>query len=469
MLKCAESFSPRRCRSLPFPFLARAVSVSDLSSATRTLATSCRTLPPVWKTPSAGAVPVLRRLQQTLLRNPELSLGEKTALTEMLVVAKVEYGAGLWCPQSRAEKEAANTAFARPWRAICRRLTGHSTKLLDDDEICAILGTLSSDELLRTARVRQLLTVLAEGPGFLWHCLQRAQDWLRLACQDSIAVLRLADQPVPECFTVPEPQLSAVADVAGRLRRALRCYRKGCIDRRLQRRQAAIDKAEAILQCEAAGGAVFQAPTAPCGQHVCTFSPMRFVSKANLAAHKSTVHHVAAAVSSATGTTCNVCRVEWWTTHRLKEHLRRSEVCRNTYQNADLPGALRHEIVGTKKDRAFRPPAEVHGPLPWWATLRPPPIPQPAGPATVAAQGDAAHTKLHKLADDFEDSKFCDWAPRAFAWLRCYSFQAVDLSREHKAFQILAGIAEQAGSHSHLSCGGYSANKRGSLWWVEPA
>ena len=421
---------------------------------------------------SAGAVPVLRRLQQTLLRNPELSLEEKTALTEMLVIAKVEYGAGLWCPQSRAEKEAANTAFARPWRAVCRRLTGHSTKLLDDDEICAILGTLSSDEFLRTARVRQLLTVLAEGPGFLWHCLQRVQDWLRLACQDSIAVLRLAAQPVPACFAAPEPQLSAIADVASRLRRALRCYRKGCIDHRLQRRQAAIDKAEAILRCEAMGGAVFQAPTAPCGQHVCTFCPMRFVSKDNLAAHQSTVHQVAAAVSSATGTTCNVCRVEWWTTHRLKEHLRRSEVCRNTYQNADLPGALRHEIVGRKKERAFRPPAEVHGPLPWWATLRPPPMSQPAGPAAVAAQGDAAHTKLHKLADDFEDSKFCDWAPRAFAWLRCYSFQAVDLSREHKAFcafQILAGIAEQAGSHSHLSCGGYRANKRGSLWWVEPA
>ena len=83
------------------------------------------------KAKSASAMPVLRRLQQTLLRNPELRTDEKVLLTSSLVLAKIEFGAGLWCPRTHAEQDAALTALARPWRAVCRRIFGHSTKLLD--------------------------------------------------------------------------------------------------------------------------------------------------------------------------------------------------------------------------------------------------------------------------------------------------------------------------------------------------
>ena len=81
---------------------------------------------------SASAMQVLRRLQQTLLRNAELRPDEKVLLTASLVLAKIEFGAGLWCPRTSCERDSAHTALSRPWRAVCRRICGHSTKFLDD-------------------------------------------------------------------------------------------------------------------------------------------------------------------------------------------------------------------------------------------------------------------------------------------------------------------------------------------------
>ena len=364
---------------------------------------------------AAGAMPVLRRLQQTLLRNPELSSDEKVMLTGMLVVAKLEFGAGLWNPRTHSEREAVNTALARPWRAVCKRITGSSTKLLTDHEIYSILGVLTAAETLQVARVRQLLSVLDEGPGFLWQCLQSVQDWLQLACKDAVAILQADGKPVPPCLETTALQLSELVVSCTQLRNSLKRYRRHCLQHRSLTKQAALEKAASIARCEAAGGAVLVASQTPCGRHVCSYCPMRFASKANLAAHMSTVHQVSAIVSVATGTACNVCRTEWWTTHRLKEHLRRSSVCRDTYHNADLSSAMQHETVGTKKDKAFRPPAEVHGPLPWWATLRPPPLQQAADPANVLEQCQEAQGKLRKLAAEYSSCKFCEWAPKAFA------------------------------------------------------
>ena len=156
----------------------------------------------------------------------------------------------------------------------------------------------------------------------------------------------------------------------------------------------------------------------------------------------------------------------------MREHLRRSQVCRDTYQNADLPAAGRHEATGSKKDKAFRPPVTVQGPVPWWAILRPPPVDADFSQAQQAEARQDAQDKLSKLADEFGRASFCDWAPKAFAWLRCYSLASVHLRDSHPAFhafQILASVAEHAGEGSRIVQAGYSAVKRGNLWWVEPA
>ena len=420
---------------------------------------------------SASAMPVLRRLQQTLLRNTELRPDEKVLLTASLVLAKIEFGAGLWCPRTSCERDSAHTALARPWRAVCRRICGHSTKFLDDSEIFSILGVPSAQETLHASRVRHLLCVLREGPGFLWHCIQATKDWLALAWDASVQVLKAAEDAAVFELQGGCPSICVLHRHQVAIRRALRGYRKFCMRQREASKQAAVAKAQAIAVCEAKGGAVFTVPNSPCGQFVCELCPMRFASKANKAAHQSTVHKVSAAVASASGTTCNVCRVEWWTTHRLKEHLRRSPVCRDTYHNADLPTAGKHEAIGSKKDRAFRPPVEVQGPLPWWATLRPPPLGAEIPQAQREEAQQDAQDKLGRLADEFGRTSFCEWAPKAFAWLRCYRLEALHLQDSHPsfcAFQILAGVAEHIGEGGLIARYGYRAIKRGNLWWVEP-
>ena len=432
-----------------------------------TCATSC--LEDV-QSKSAAAMPVLRRLRRTLLRNAELTAAEKVHLTASLVLAKVEFGAGLWCPRTHAEKEAVNTAMARPWRAVCRRIYGCSTKFLDDAEVFAILEVPSACESVRICRVRHLLAVVAEGPGFLWQCIQEAQDWLELAWADALEVLKATDSAAFHEISGATCSLQRLSACQQNLRQALKKYRQHCVGQKAAHRQAAMTKAADIARCEAKGGVVFRAPANPCGQFVCGFCPMRFVTRANRAAHQSTVHGLTAEVASAAGTTCNVCRVEWWTTHRLREHLRRSDTCRNTYCSADLGTASRHENVGSKKDKAFKPPLEVQGPLPWWATLRPPAMSAEMRAVTTEACQDA-QSKLRNLAGAFECTPFHEWAPRAFAWLRCYSLEALTLEDTHVAFwafKILSGIAEHADSSSTVACPGYLAIKRGSLWWVEP-
>ena len=52
---------------------------------------------------------------------------------------------------------------------------------------------LHPQETLIASRVRHLLCVLGEGPGFLWHCVQAANDWLTLAWDASIHVLKAAE------------------------------------------------------------------------------------------------------------------------------------------------------------------------------------------------------------------------------------------------------------------------------------
>ena len=130
-------------------------------------------------------------------------------------------------------------------------------------------------------------------------------------------------------------------------------------------------KAQAMHSFELSGGILIPVPTIPVGVWKCPDCLLRFSCKASMSSHRSTVHGVKAQVSFASGTHCAVCNKEWWTTHRLREHLRCSTDCRLCYANADLDPALSFEVVGHKHQLAWRPPVDTAGPTPWWATLRP--------------------------------------------------------------------------------------------------
>ena len=319
---------------------------------------------------TASADPVFQRLRTTLLRNPELELHEKVRLVETLVLAKIRFGSGLWQPRSQAEIGSVHTALTKHWRQACRPITGHGTKFLDEADVCALLGVLSAQEYRNVDVVRQLSIVADIGPGFLWAALLETGQWL----QQAFEALRQVQQCLGVAVSLPDSRLTTLqflqsgsCPTAGLLRR----YAKQCILRHTERREQVTAKAQHIQAFERGGGILVPVPSVPIGAWKCQDCLLRFSCKASMASHRSTVHGFKAQVSFASGSHCAVCNQEWWTTHRLREHLRRSADCRLCYANADLNPAAPFEVVGHKHQLAWRPPVGTLGPTPWWATLRP--------------------------------------------------------------------------------------------------
>ena len=109
----------------------------------------------------------------------------------------------------------------------------------------------------------------------------------------------------------------------------------------------------------------------PCPQ--CQFSAR---SAAALASHQRAVHGVAARADlAAVGSKCEVCCKEFWSTKRLKLHLRKHPACLSATEAADL--SPRPALRGAHSF-AWPPAMPVHGPKPFWATLHPHPAPPPA-------------------------------------------------------------------------------------------
>ena len=412
---------------------------------------------------------VFRRLQSTLLRNPELTADEKVLLVHSMVLAKVKYGAGQWTPRSAADDRCVHMALSKYWRMACRAITNVSTKFLDEQDIAAILGVLTADECMRVERCRQLCVVAAEPPGFLWSCLCTATAWLQLALSD----LQAIGHELRPDFELPGNADSATlhwlcANLSA-VQRLVSRYARARIRARSSARDVAMAKAARIQCFETGGGVLLPVPTAAHGHLACEHCSMRFASRANLAAHMSTVHGQKAAVSVAAGSCCLVCRVEWWTTFRLREHLRHSPHCLHVYQAADLSESASFESVGNRAQRAWKPPTVSIGPQPWWATLSPDAVDIAPAPRVPSADVEA----LQLLADRFPNETLATWAPEALQWVRLHTWQPALLSESHAAhaiFSVLADIVEQASEGQEprqvLHSSGASARREGNHWWL---
>ena len=118
------------------------------------------------KTKTQSADGVFRRLQSTLLRNPELTSPEKVLLVNSMVLAKVRYRAGLWVTRSAAKDRCVHTALSKYWRMGCRSISGLCTKHLDERDVAAILGVPSAAEAIWLERCRQLCVVSSRDRDF---------------------------------------------------------------------------------------------------------------------------------------------------------------------------------------------------------------------------------------------------------------------------------------------------------------
>ena len=326
-----------------------------------------------------AAMPCLERLRRTLLRNQELSSTEKIELVRSLIIAKVSYGSAIWCPTTAQEENACCMAFGKIWRQALRPILGLSSLYLDDDEVCGLLGVLTPQQSLAVERIRQLTLVVKHGPSFLWACLLAEGKWLAHALQAlRVVTVRLRITDI-ECSAVCEQTLLALRDQITRLYSLPRRFGKQV----LQDRCCDKIREQATLRTrwESEGWIpITLATEARSVEFACVNCRATFSTKAALASHQASRHGVKLVCHAVSGSACPVCRQEWWTTFRLREHLRRAPQCRASWNEVDLPTAQSFEHTGSRADRAWRPPVEVEGPQPFWATLNP-----PAPPAHTAA------------------------------------------------------------------------------------
>ena len=64
--------------------------------------------------------------------------------------------------------------------------------------------------------------------------------------------------------------------------------------------------------------------------------------------HQDKRHGKSLITRATSGSRCPVCAIEWWTTYRLREHLRRDASCRTVWNESDLPAAETFELTGCR-------------------------------------------------------------------------------------------------------------------------
>ena len=318
-----------------------------------------------------AAIPVFRRLKCTLLRNPALTPAEKSELVRALVVAKVGFASALWCPVGDRETHATYNAFSRYWRQALRQTHAVSSKFLTDAEVCEAMGALQPRQFLAAERVRQLNLVLAEGPGFLWRSLIAARRWLDLAFAALAEVSSYLEIQLGQMPENAHDKLVHLRNRTDTVRRLPSKYTRAILHSLCP--AVPLAKALAFTKGERRGWTCVALPPPHSGAWHCSQCSFVCSTKAALAVHLASRHNQQTVAKSAAGSVCPVCCTQWWTTYRLREHLRRSKECCNVWTCADLDVARPFERVGSRKDLAWQPPATAVGPMPFWSTLRPPP------------------------------------------------------------------------------------------------
>ena len=315
------------------------------------------------------------RSQLKLLRNPHLSHTEKVKLLLSVTVARFQHGSGLWELGFPAERRAYHSGYMEILRRACRPITGLSCRGMTDSEVCSCIGVLSSEEARTVQLCRHAAWLQSEPCEAIQELWFRSGDWFResqvaiqacavaTGCSAATACRRLRD----------EPHLARIWTKA---------FSRACLRARKELQDALLVQWRNYEKAALAGWiflrhdvSVDAVPAFPCS--LCRFSAR---SLAALASHQRAVHGVAArAAIAATGSKCEVCCKEFWTTKRLKLHLRKHEACLAAAEGADLDSGP--DIHGAHSF-AWPPAMPVYGPKPFWATLTPSSAPLPViGPA----------------------------------------------------------------------------------------
>ena len=354
-----------------------------------------------------------------LLRNQNFSLAERQGFLASLVLARLMHNAGTWdlsCPEHFG-------AFARPYmsflRGSIRPLHGVPCRRLSHEQVCALANCLRPSEALACARVRLLASFSLYPDPFVCAALEAAVTWLRQAWADVRLVCSVlpgssryvrALQPLLEANTIVPafgPWPLTLADT----RAMLKAFRKQALHEREGLCQPALHKArvhEAAAQAEVVYFRL--APLSGDEQPVtCSTCRSSFRSAAALASHCAKVHGQRAPSAAAVGTACQVCMRQFWSTPRLRQHLRRSDKCARAFVGADLDPEMPQQEAGNIR----LPPTLLVGPQPWWASLTPPLYSNTAMPPVVP--DFSRFTVNHNGSLDFASS-FQHWTRQVEAF-----------------------------------------------------
>ena len=303
------------------------------------------------------------KLRKRLFFNPHLTRPEKLSLLFSLVHKSFLHGAGFWRLDTKCEADGFRAAISAWYRSSVRPLCGTSARGLTDDTVLDLLGVLSPDEILHIERCRLLIAVSRSNASSLWIGIQKVGRWAACAVRAPAQVFQRESSSFVELVEwvhshYPHCQLM------------IRQFRRRCLALRAQRYDSALATARSLHSFHQAGGTSFTAR--PCSMdalHMCTICGLQCGSKASLASHRSRVHGEPGRASTFFGTACLVCGSEFWTTPRLRMHLRKSPACLATVTGSDVD-YHDWEFVD-KPELARRPATTVPRPQPFWATLRP--------------------------------------------------------------------------------------------------
>ena len=401
---------------------------------------------------------VFRPFKRRILGNAHLSLAEKQTLLAGMILAKFTHGTGTWSltdTKSRAAYQKAYTAFLR---GSVRPLFGVPCRRLTSIQICALTGALTPDEAIAIRRIRLLSQLRDKADLYIRQCLVEEQSWLRAVRDDVCALAKtLQHRGLQNYVDGFSPCLAWIAgwpfgrDETSAL---LKCYRLTSIRSRAELVPAALAKAEAHNKAHQAGLIFLTlSPGSPLKPlHTCGDCGRSFSGPAQLAVHRAKKHGDRAVASEAWGTSCEVCRKQFWSTTRLREHFRRSPSCAHVYRHAEIMDGTTSLCQAPNSV----PPVPLVGPAPWWATLRPTETP---GPAPCTQMPDAS--QLHELAQvPRYIQQWVSMVEQGIAW----HSQVCDVDWRRPPVQLAAFVAE----HAHLdddehffAVGGFAAVIRG--------
>eukprot|EP00439_Symbiodinium_sp_Y106_P065681 s641_g10.t1 len=333
--------------------------------------------------------------KRRILANRHLTMPERQNLLVSIVMARFLHGAGTLTLPDDGSQSQFRKAYMSFLKGAIRPLHGVPCRRLSPAQVCALTGCLLPEEALAERRIRVLSQLQQRADDYTLACLEVEGDWLRQAAADVARLAEVLESATLQSFVATCDHTAAwirawPLDRSGTTAK-LRAYRKKCIHSRHSLIQEALCKAWAHNQVEVRGlvFACITPPAAVTKPHQCSSCGKSFAGAAQLAVHRAKRHGERALPSCAWGTACELCRRQYWSTARLKEHFRRSPRCAYAYQQAEVGDITAKEKAAPDST----PPTELVGPAPWWATLRPT-APVVYGDLTPASRDSAPDIKL---------------------------------------------------------------------------